>query len=50
MYMNDYDKFGDMDDGELLRLASGGDPAAGECLAERYSRLVRFCARPLFLA
>jgi RNA polymerase sporulation-specific sigma factor len=50
MYMNDYDKFGDMDDGELLRLASGGDPAAEECLAERYSRLVRICARPLFLA
>lgn len=34
----------------LCRLAGAGDPAAEECLAARYSRLVCVCARPYFLA
>ena len=39
-----------LSDTELQNLASGGDRAAEETLAERYTRLVRICARPLFLA
>ena len=39
-----------LSDAELLAQVSAGDPAAEEALAERYSRLVRICARPLFLA
>lgn len=50
MYMIDYDKYSGFDDSELLKLASGGDRTAEEQLAERYARLVRVCARPLFLA
>jgi RNA polymerase sporulation-specific sigma factor len=38
------------DDNELQALASGGDRQAEEELVGRYSRLVRRCARPLFLA
>lgn len=38
------------DDNELLRLAAEGDRNAEEQLAMRYARLVRICARPLFLA
>ena len=37
-------------DEELLQLASSNDGHAEETLAERYFRLVRMCARPLFLA
>ena len=39
-----------LDDTELQTLASGGDRDAEDALAERYLRLVRVCARPLFLA
>ena len=38
-----------LSDAELLSLVAAGDAAAEEALAERYSRLVRICARPLFL-
>ncbi len=34
----------------LCRRAASGDREAEECLATRYSRLVRICARPYFLA
>ena len=34
----------------LCGLAAAGDNNAEECLAARYSRLVRICARPYFLA
>ena len=37
-------------DEELCKLAVAGDCAAEEALVLRYSRLVRVCARPLFLA
>lgn len=40
----------ELDDLSLQRLASSGDATAEEALAERYMRLVRVCARPLFLA
>ena len=39
-----------LSDNELLRMASENDRFAVETLAERYLRLVRMCARPLFLA
>ena len=39
-----------LSDVELLSRVAAGDAAAEEALAERYSRLVRICARPLFLA
>ena len=39
-----------MDDTMLQRLASDGDRDAEDALAARYLRLVRICARPLFLA
>lgn len=39
-----------LDDIQLQKLASEGDRVAEETLAERYLRLVRACARPLFLA
>ena len=45
--MIDYNALNDTD---LLTLASGGDREAEETLAARYLRLVRVCARPLFLA
>lgn len=48
--MIDSDNFQGIDDSDLLRLASGGDREAEERLATRYTRLVRICARPLFLA
>ena len=35
---------------ELARKAVSGDPAAEEVLVTEYSRLVRACARPFFLA
>ena len=37
-------------DSELLNLVLSGDRKAEEILVERYMRLVRSCARPLFLA
>ena len=37
-------------DAELQTAASSGDRLAEEVLVERYMRLVRSCARPLFLA
>ena len=37
-------------DETLCGLAAAGDNNAEECLAARYSRLVRACARPYFLA
>jgi RNA polymerase sporulation-specific sigma factor len=37
-------------DASLWSLASSGDPAAEEELITEYSRLVRICARPYFLA
>ena len=39
-----------LDDRKLQKLAVEGDREAEEVLAERYLRLVRICARPLFLA
>ena len=45
--MMDYTVLSDVD---LLSLASSGENKAEEALAERYMRLVRACARPLFLA
>ncbi len=45
--MVDYDGLNDTD---LQKLAAAGDRTAEEALAERYMRLVRVCARPLFLA
>ena len=39
-----------LEDNPLQLLAAEGDRAAEEALAERYLRLVRACARPLFLA
>lgn len=45
--MFNYAKF---DDNALQKLAVEGDRLAEEVLAERYMRLVRVCARPLFLA
>ena len=37
-------------DEELWRLAHSGDDEAESALVERYTRLVRICSRPLFLA
>ena len=37
-------------DESLCRLAASGDPLAETELVGRYTRLVRVCARPLFLA
>ncbi len=42
-------EYAEKDDIFLQRLASKGDRDAEEHLAERYLRLVRICARPLFL-
>lgn len=39
-----------MTDEQLQSLAAGGDAMAEEHLVERYTRLVRICARPYFLA
>jgi len=44
------DDFLHLSDEQLQRLAAGGDRLAEDALAERYSRLVRICARPYFLA
>ena len=37
-------------DNDLLHLAQEGDKQAEEQLALRYSRLVKICSRPFFLA
>lgn len=42
--------YSDFDDNVLQSMASEGDRMAEEQLAMRYTRLVRICARPLFLA
>lgn len=42
--------YASLNDTELQRLALTGDREAEESLAGRYLRLVRVCARPLFLA
>ena len=42
--------FSDRSDEFLCSLAASGDREAEECLALRYSRIVRMCARPYFLA
>ncbi len=42
--------FAENSDSILLKLAAEGNRQAEEILAERYMRLVRCCARPLFLA
>ena len=42
--------YAEMDDTMLQRLAFNGDRDAEDSLAARYLRLVRICARPLFLA
>ncbi len=42
--------YANLNDTELQRLGAAGDRLAEEALAERYTRLVRACARPLFLA
>ena len=43
-------KYADLEDNELQRLSTEGDRCAEEVLVSRYMRLVRICARPLFLA
>lgn len=45
--MENYDN---MNDEALQGLAAGGDRQAGEHLIMRFTRLVRICARPYFLA
>lgn len=42
--------YAELEDNVLQTLASEGNREAEEVLAERYLRLVRICARPLFLA
>lgn len=44
------ESFSQHSDEALCSLAASGDREAEECLAARYSRLVRACARPYFLA
>lgn len=39
-----------MTDEEICLLAGAGSAAAEEALVQRYGRMVRACARPLFLA
>lgn len=47
MAQRDFQSFTDE---ELCQLAASGDPRGEEELVGRYGRLVRVCARPLFLA
>ena len=42
--------FHDLSDEELCVCSAGGSSGAEEELVRRYGRLVRMCARPLFLA
>ena len=48
--MTDYTMLPELNDEELWRLTVSGDTRAEEELIERYTRLVRICARPYFLA
>lgn len=48
--MTDYSYLTQMNDEELWKLTVSGDARAEEELIERYTRLVRICARPYFLA
>ena len=48
--MMDYSTLPELNDEELWRLTVSGDSRAEEELIERYTRLVRICARPYFLA
>ena len=43
-------EYAELDDISLQKLAAEGDRDAEDALAARYLRLVRICARPLFLA
>lgn len=47
---NDDPTLEQLSDEALCTLAASGNPAAEEILMERYTRLVRTCARPFFLA
>lgn len=49
---SDYSMFNyaDLEDTELQKLSAQGDRLAEEQLVSKYMRLVRICARPLFLA
>lgn len=44
------DRFLSMNDNELCSLAKSGDSDAEYCLVQKYSSLVKACARPYFLA
>lgn len=48
--MGPYSRLFDQSDESLCALAASGDRLAEECLVTRYTRLVRMCARPCFLA
>ena len=41
--------YAEQSDSELVRLSKNGDRSAEEALVLRFGRLVRACARPLFL-
>ena len=43
-------EYANFSDNSLQAMAAAGDRGAEEALSERYMRLVRICARPLFLA
>ena len=43
-------EYAKISDNSLQAMAAAGDRGAEEALSERYMRLVRVCARPLFLA
>lgn len=42
-------EYAELEDSALQKLAADGDSYAEEELVSRYMRLVRICARPLFL-
>lgn len=48
--MEDYNYLAQLNDEALQQMASEGDARAEEELIERYTRVVRICARPYFLA
>ena len=48
--MADYNYLAQLNDEALQQMASEGDARAEEELIERYTRVVRICARPYFLA
>ena len=49
-YVSDSDQLDSLPDEELCRLSAQGVRFAEEALVTRYTRLVRSCARPFFLA